>query len=273
MAQNGKLSVVWLVDAMHIGKPISLSTVQAAIWAAFSHYEIVLVTANPSAVARRFVGADPHIRIIVPSEHGESAALTTGCAAMTGDYVLVIMGSAVPDWHALPALVPFLPGSDVVTVFRVSGEVTAAPNNRNLTPAVLAFLFGITLHDPFNPTRLYRAELLRGLTFVSSGPALNLELIAKARAQGAAVTEVGITGQADTNTDRVSPPWTTQATRLWLHLRGFRLPWEVRRPPVTHAPSEYVVGGITLAAAVWFVRERAMQFQRGRRVADMMDDG
>jgi len=271
VAQNGKLSVVWLIDGMNKREAVSLSEAQLAIGSAFLQYEIVLVTGNPSSVARRFTGADPYIRIIVPSDRGDSAALTAGCAAMTGDYVLVIMGSVAPDWHALPSLLPFLERADVVAAFRVSSEVTVAHSALNVTPAVLAFLFGVTLHDPFNPTKLYRAELLRGLTFVSSGAALNLELIAKARVQGASMTEVGITGQEATG-DLLSSQWTRQATRLWLHLRSFRSPWEVRSPPMMRAPSEYVIGGITLAAAVWFARERAMQFQRGQRVADVMGD-
>ena len=121
-------------------------------------------------------------------------------------------------------------------------------------PAAPAFLFGVTLRDPFNPAKLYRAELLRGLTFVSSGAALSLELLAKAHEQGAIVTEVGIP-VAERTLDTPASQWAEQAMPLWLHLRRFRAPWTVRaQPAMLRPPSVYAAWGAIVAVFVWFVR-------------------
>lgn len=129
--------------------------------------------------------------------------------------------------------------------------------------AAYAFLFGITLRDPFNPVKLYRAELLRGLSFVSRGPALHLELIAKARAQGATIIEVGVPAMppADVAPGAVG---SGETVRLWLHLRAFRPRWMVRARRTMRTPSEYAVSGAMLTAFVWFVRGRIARLQNER---------
>lgn len=256
MTRDGTLSLVWLIDEMRDAEQVSLSALRASLSAVLPRYEIVIVTRAGDALSRHFTGADPYILVVVPTRSGEGAALTAGCAAMTGEYALIVVGAAVPDWAALPALVPFLERADIVASFHVPITREAKSRRAALTSATLAFLFGVTLRDPFNPAKLYRAELLRGLTFVSSGAALSLELLAKTRMQGAIVTEVGMP-DARMTTDVSTPvatQWAEQAARLWLHLQVFRVPWAVRSQPTMRPTSVYAAWGVVLAAFVWFMR-------------------
>jgi len=259
VTRDGTLSLVWLIDGMRGTEQVSLSALRAslsALSAGLPRYEIVIVTRDESVLSRHFSGADPYISVVVPPRSGEGAALTAGCAAMTGEYALIVVRDAMPDWEAVPALVPFLERADIVASFHVPMTWEAKSRRAAFTSAALAFLFGVTLRDPFNPAKLYRAELLRGLTFVSSDTALSLELLAKTRMQGAIVTEVGIP-DARMTTDVSTPvamQWAEQAARLWLHLQVFRVPWVVRTQPTMRPSSVYTVWGVVLAAFVWFIR-------------------
>ena len=135
--------------------------------------------------------------------------------------------------------------------------------------------------DSFGAAQLYRAELLRGLTFAAHGPLLRIEMLAKTRAMGATFTEVAVGGrQSAVGREMQSPdgqggvafsadrrPPTAdyiQAARLWLHLRTYRPPWIVRETPTAlHPPSEYLAGGIALAAGVWAMRKQLARLRRG----------
>lgn len=256
MTRDGTLSLVWLIDEMRGTEQVSLSALRASLSTGLPRYEIVIVTRDEFALSRRFTGADPYISVVIPPRSGEGAALTAGCAAMTGEYALIVVGDAMLDWAALPTLVPFLGRADIVASYHVPMTRETTSRRAAFTSAMLAFLFGVTLHDPFNPAKLYRAELLRGLTFVSSGAALSLELLAKTRMQGAIVTEVGIP-DARTTTDVSTPvvmQWVAQAARLWLHLQVFRVPWVVRSQPTLRPSSVYTVWAVALMALIWFMR-------------------
>lgn len=269
------LSLVWLLDATPPGVvPAPLRRVREGLRAVTARYEILLVTRNVATMGRRVAGADPYVRIIVPERRGDAAALAAGCDAASGDYLLIHIGNEDPQWDALPALLPYLRQGDVTLAVSPAPEPGA--ENARLV-AALGLLYGAMPRDPFGATQLYRAELLRGLTFVSHGPLLRVELLAKARAQGATFTEVERRASLDAsemgNPDSVTAGdsggirsmlgYPTVA-RLWLHLRTFRAPWIVRETPLTLRPfSEYVAGGIVLAAGVWAVRGRFARLRRG----------
>lgn len=266
MTRDGTLSIVWLIDGMRNAEPVSLGALRASLTSVLPRYEIVMVTRDGAALRRHFTGADPYISVVVPSKRGEGAALTAGCAAMTGEYAVIVVRDAVPDWATLPSLVPFLERADIVAPFSVPMVGATKSPRAKFTAAALAFLFGVTLRDPFNPAKIYRAELLRGLTFVSRDAALSLELLAKARMQGATVTEVGLpnTPRITDASAVVSPRWTDQAARLWLHLQGFRVPWVVRSQPTMRPASVYTVWGTILAAFLWLVRGVLLRVQGDR---------
>jgi len=114
VTRDGTLSLVWLIDGMRDTEQVSLSALRASLSAVLPRYEVVIVMRDGDALSRHFTGADPYISVVVPPRSGEGAALTAGCAAMTGEYALIVVGAAVPDWAALPALVPFLERADIV---------------------------------------------------------------------------------------------------------------------------------------------------------------
>lgn len=281
------LSLIWVLDASpHEAAPVSLRAMRAGLLAVAERYEIVLVTQEPDGAMRHFTEADPSLRVVVPERGGDGAALTAGCAAATGDYLAFAVGDDAPEWDALPALMPYLRQSDVVSGFHVAPEPPARDDA--LRAIALGFLYGVSLRDPFSATAIFRAELLRSTVFAARGSLLRVEALAQAQAQGAAITEVALPertvagGQVSVERDEraalqlraregADPARNARypvfdygdAARLWWHLRRSRPLWIVREMrPALRPPSEYVMGGVALALGAWLVRNRLGRWVR-----------
>lgn len=148
------------------------------------------------ALTREFGRRDDARIIVHAANRGLGAALRTGFAAITGDLVATIDSDCTYDPRELPAMLRLLEaGADVVVAspYHPDGGVKNVPPYRLFLSHNLSRLYDIVLgHHIYTYTslfRLYRADVLRGLTFESDGFLSMAEILVRALQRGARVVE------------------------------------------------------------------------------------
>jgi dolichol-phosphate mannosyltransferase len=149
-----------------------------------------------AALAREFGRRDDARIIVHAANRGLGAALRTGFAAITGDVVATTDSDCTYDPRELPAMLRLLEaGADVVVAspYHPDGGVKNVPRYRLFLSHNLSRLYDAVLgHHVYTYTslfRLYRADVLRGLTFESDGFLSMAEILVRALQRGARVVE------------------------------------------------------------------------------------
>lgn len=262
MILDAKLSLVWLGEGNEAAVAVAAARASGAMPRFVRAHEILLVASRSNNRYLRLAEENSAVRLVMHNEKGLGAALTAGCAATTGDYLLVLVGNTPLDWGALASLTPLAEQFDLVAAYRP----VPLPRADAVARAVLWWLFGVALRDPLQPLQLFRAEMLRGLDFIADGPLVRAELLAKARLMGASVVEVGVPTAPDSGTAWSALRWVWSAALLRLALRRWRAPWTVHpalerlRPPV-----DYAVGGVAIVALLQGARAAIARGGKGGR--------
>lgn len=164
-----------------------------------------------------------------PRNRGYGAALATGFRAARGDYVMFMDADRQFDIDDLRLLVPFARDFDIVAGFRMERN---DPIHRRIFAEMfnvtVRILFGVHLRDIDCAFKVFRGDLLRGMTLTAPGALINTEIQAKARRQGAHVQQVGvhhyprIAGSPTGGSPRVILRAMGETAALWWRMRGFR---------------------------------------------------
>ena len=186
----------------HNEAPIIASTVEAVdetLSRLLDDYEIVVVNdgssdATPSIV-EKLGRRRPAIRLVSHAvNRGYGAALATGFAAATREYVFLTDGDRQFDVRELEGFLPLLASADVVVGYR---KPRADPWVRRFYGwgwnLLVNVMFGYTARDVDCAFKLFPRALLDDVKLHSTGHTLSPELLIKARRAGYRVAEVRVT--------------------------------------------------------------------------------
>jgi glycosyltransferase involved in cell wall biosynthesis len=161
-------------------------------------FEVILVDDGSrdrtGAIADRLASADPRVRAIHhETNRGYGAALRSGISAARYDWIFYTDGDNQFDLEDLSLLLPLTRNHDCVTGYRVERKDTAIRKlNARIFNAAIELLFGLRLRDVDCAFKLYRRTIFDGIALESDGAMIDTEILAKARARGARIAEVGV---------------------------------------------------------------------------------
>jgi len=204
---------------------------------------------------------------VVPVHHpvnrGYGDALMTGFSNTKGDFVMFMDSDRQFDIADLERLLPYIGQYDVVAGYRI---------HRQDPPVRLAYagifnwavrlFFGIRVRDVDCAFKVFRGDLLRGMNLEIGGALINTEMLAKARRQGATLTEVGVNhyprqeGQQSGGSFKVVFRAMRNFWRLWWRMRTWTPPSGVivRQPLIPEQIVGLVLGsGVLLGLLAWIL--------------------
>ena len=199
-------------------------------------YEIIVVDDGSrdrtGELVARWAATNPPVRLVSHARNrGYGAALASGFRASTGDFVMFMDADRQFDIRDLRLLAPFAGEYDIVAGFRME---RSDPLHRRVFAEMfnvsVRILFGVHLRDIDCAFKLFRGDLLRGMTFTAPGALINTEIQAKARRQGARLQQVGvhhfprIAGEATGGSPRVILRAIGETLALWWRMRHYRPP-------------------------------------------------
>jgi glycosyltransferase involved in cell wall biosynthesis len=164
-------------------------------------WEIVLVddasVDGTVAAAEGYAADEPRIRIVRHEKNrGLGGALKSGFAAASKEWVLYSDCDLPWDLEETGRVfrAAELTGADVVSGYRHdrTGEGTLRTIYSFLYNGLVHAVFGIVLRDVNFSCKLFRRALLDGLTLRSEGSFIDVELLARCAARGAAIQQIGL---------------------------------------------------------------------------------
>ena len=197
-------------------------------------YEIIVVDDGSrdrtGEIVARLAAGNDRVRLVSHGRNrGYGAALTSGFGTSTGDFVMFMDADRQFDIRDLRLLVPFAGEYDIVAGFRMERN---DPLHRRVLAEIfnvsVRVLFGVHLRDIDCAFKLFRGDLLRGLSLTAPGALINTEIQAKARRQGATLQQVGVhhyprvAGEPTGGSPRVILRAVGETLTLWWRMRQYR---------------------------------------------------
>ncbi len=213
-------------------------------------FEIIIVNDGSrdatGAIIDEMSAADPRVRSVHhPRNLGYGAALTSGFAVTTGDYVMFMDSDRQFDIADLRLLAPLVPDFDIVAGFRMERN---DPIHRRVFAEVfnitVRVLFGVHLRDIDCAFKIFRGDMLRDLELTSPGALINTEIQAKLRRRGARLAQVGVhhyprvAGSATGGSLRVILRAIRETIGLWWRLNNPLARRNRRRRRVSTPPAD-----------------------------------
>jgi glycosyltransferase involved in cell wall biosynthesis len=213
-------------------------------------FEIIVVNDGSrdttGAIIDEMSAAEPRLRPVHhPRNLGYGAALTSGFAASTGDYVMFMDADRQFDIGDIRLLSPFVTDFDIVAGFRMERN---DPIHRRVFAEVfnvtVRVLFGVHLRDIDCAFKIFRGDMLRDLELTSPGALINTEIQAKLRRRGAQLAQVGVhhyprvAGSATGGSLRVILRAMREMIGLWWRLNNPRVRREQGRRRTSTRPAD-----------------------------------
>ncbi len=168
----------------------------AGRWA--QEYELIVVDDGSrdrtGAIAKRLTQADGRVRSVSHEvNRGYGAAVRSGLGAARMPYVMLCDGDGQFDPADLARLVEKIGEYDVVVGRRVNrAEGFVRRLNGEVWSALMRLLFGLQIRDIDCGFKLFRRDLLDGISLRAQGAMISTELMAKLAARGARICEVDV---------------------------------------------------------------------------------
>lgn len=183
-------------EAENVVDAVRRATVAAA--AVSDAFEIVVVddgsTDATAQLASRLADADPRVRLVVHvGNRGYGAALRSGIAAATMPWIFLTDADLQFDLGELAEFVPHADSADLLIGWRIARR---DPAIRRANAAAWNWLvrqcFGLRVRDVDCAFKLMRRDVVQPLPLTSTGAMISTELLVRATARGARITEFGV---------------------------------------------------------------------------------
>jgi glycosyltransferase involved in cell wall biosynthesis len=234
-------------------------------------FEIVVVDDgsrdSTPQILDRLAHEDEHV-IAIHHEinRGYGDALMTGFANTRGEYVMFMDSDRQFDIADLERFLPYVGAYDVVAGYRIKRQ---DPPLRllyaNIFNMAVRVFFGIRVRDIDCAFKVFRGDLLRGMRLEIGGALINTEMLAKARKQGATLTEVGVhhyprlVGAQSGGSFKVVFRAMRSFFRLWVRMRSYVPPTGVvvRQPLIPEQVAAIGFGaGLLLGLLAWLLTRK-----------------
>ncbi len=262
---RGKIS---LVLPAHNEEPNIRAVVEEAaevLPTAFSDYEIVVVNDGSKdrtlEIAHELAAENSHVHVVNhPVNRGYGAALTSGFNSAQADYIMFMDSDRQFDINDIHRLTPFVAEYDIVAGYRIKRNDPAHRLlNARLFGLAVMLLFDIHVRDIDCAFKIMHSDLLKGINLESPGALINTEIVAKARAQGRSLVEVGVNHYARTEGEQSGASIKVvlraflEMLRLWWRMRSYVPPSGVvvERPPTERGLALF---GAAAVVALLFLR-------------------
>ncbi|MCA9729655.1 MAG: glycosyltransferase family 2 protein, partial [Candidatus Eisenbacteria bacterium] len=145
-------------------------------------------------MADRLAAAHPEVRVVHhPKNRGYGGALRSGIAAARHPWIFYTDGDNQFDLGEIALLLPLRHDLDIVTGYRLARRDPAYRKlNAWLFNTLVHALFRVHLRDIDCAFKLYRASIFDGMELRSTGAPIDLEILARARRNGARIGEIGV---------------------------------------------------------------------------------
>ena len=269
----GKIS---LVLPAHNEEPNIRAVVEEAaqvLPTAFTDYEVIVVNDGSKdrtlEIAQELTSENPRVVVVNhPINRGYGAALTSGFNAATGDYIMFMDSDRQFDINDVHNLTPYVEEYDIVAGYRIKRN---DPAHRLLNAAIFGMavrvMFDIQVRDIDCAFKIMHADVLKGINLESPGALINTEILAKAKAQGRSLTQVGVNhyprqaGEQSGASVKVVLRAFREIIRLWWRMRSYVPPsGDVVEPPPTWRG--YVLFGGAAAFGLLVLRTVGRMFRR-----------
>ncbi|MFA6186749.1 MAG: glycosyltransferase family 2 protein [Phycisphaerae bacterium] len=161
-------------------------------------YEVIIVNDgskdNTAQVADALAASDNHIKAVHHKTNlGYGAALRSGFAAATKEFVFYTDGDGQFDIKELPALFKYMADYDIVSGYRLKRRDNLMRKlNAFCWTTLVCILFRMKIRDIDGAFKLYRRSIFNDIKMKSTGALINTEIFARAKNKGYKITQVGV---------------------------------------------------------------------------------
>ncbi|MCL6557763.1 MAG: glycosyltransferase family 2 protein [Firmicutes bacterium] len=161
-------------------------------------YEIIIVNDGSkdrtAEIADRLAKEHPAVRAVHHEVNkGYGAALQTGFKSATKELVFYTDGDGQFKIEEITKLLPLIEQYDIVSGYRIKRQDPFMRKvNAFLWGALVNMLLKIRVSDVDSAFKLYRRKIFEDITLTSQGALIDTEVLAKAKAKGYTITEVGV---------------------------------------------------------------------------------
>jgi len=181
---------------------IIVSSIQQTIDAvagAVANYEVIVVDDGSADTTQALVKANlhkwDHIRLVINEQNGGfGAAVRTGIAAATKEYILCVPVDSPMDRETLLPFLALAPSTDIIASYRIErvGYTAQMRFNSWVYHKMVRAIFGLKLRD-YNWIHLYRRAIFQKVSFRSRGIFMMVELLVEAHRHGYRIAEIPVT--------------------------------------------------------------------------------
>ena len=161
-------------------------------------FEVIIIddgsSDNTGEIADELAGRDKRIKVVHHSRNlGYGAALQSGFATATKEFVFYTDGDGQFDISEMPLLLPLMEQYDIVSCFRLNRrDPLIRKINGLLWTKLVCMLFGLKIRDIDCAFKLYKRKIFRDIKLSSSGALIDTEVLTRASRKGYLITQKGV---------------------------------------------------------------------------------
>ena len=161
-------------------------------------FEVIIVDDGSSdstgQITDEYAERDDRIKAIHhPSNLGYGAALQSGFASATKDFIFYTDGDGQFDISEMPPLLPLMEHYDIVSCYRLNRQDSLIRKiNGWCWTKLVCMLFGLKIRDIDCAFKLYKRRIFEDINLSSRGALIDTEVLARASRKGCRITQKGV---------------------------------------------------------------------------------